>query len=418
MNDARVFATAIALAIVIPLLIAIAMAQERPEHPRIAAAKADLAAAQTGRQRALGGWAPEVTFSGSARRTYLSDEINSIVSPSQIGPRTEVSVTVSQPLFRRFTVFDELALAEAIVFGKEATLQRTINEVEAEGAVIDVRLWAAEASLEIRKRFEGYARRTADMVREKSEAKAQDPAELPRALERVARSKAQTVEAKSQALEAKAAYYRHWGIPPGRTPEPADKPACTSVDACMFEAEDGPVVRETIAGVFEAELQLSRVEMSRWARIDIVGSASRTDYSHGAGGTPYDQTTNEAEVGIRVLQPLFWGVEVDADHRRAKAQLEAARERRNAAIQRVRGEAREAWTAFVGATELEVAAAAQLRSSEDAINAIRQVYASGDVGIRDVLDAEENLASAELALIRARSEKSIELIKLNALLQN
>lgn len=194
------------------------------------------------------------------------------------------------------------------------------------------------------------------------------------------------------------------------------KPQPDDIKAWIRQARDNnPAVLTPQAALNAAEIEVIRNRVEYLPTLDMVASIGQ-NYSSGNLATPGDFATRASSrmAGIQLTVPLFAGGatrsrvnEAIANKNRAAAELEAAR--RQAAT-----DARQAYSNVIsGLAQIEALESA-VESSKSAIKGNQIGY---NLGIRmniDVLNAEQQLYTAQRDLVKARYDTLLQGLKLKA----
>ena len=341
---------------------------------------------------------PEHTrFSGDRRRASLGDDNGS--SDSLL--RKEAQLTLSQMLFDGFATRSEVERQTA----RASSAAYRVGE-----AAEFIGLDAAEAHLEVL-RYQEIVRlgdanlaeleRHLAQVRDLERAGRADSADIEQTVARIAQARATIAASRGSLADARATYEQIVGEPPAAltadTPPVAALPLDASA-AATDAAASNPSVLIAAADVDVAEAELRAARASYLPRLDAELSASAADDAGGIQGE---------DVGASALLVLRYNLfrggadiarEREAFHRANQSRAELDRTRRHAAE-----EARLSYNAL----ETARARAAALREEAEAQRRTRDAYAGQfELGLRDlldVLDAENQLFNARVALTTAAS---------------
>lgn len=178
---------------------------------------------------------------------------------------------------------------------------------------------------------------------------------------------------------------------------------------------NNPAVRAQIAALSAAQAGVRKYRAAYLPTLDLVASKNANS-SSGSLTTPNDFATraNSEQIGVQLAIPLFEGgathshvVEAIANMNKAAAELEVAR--RQAAT-----DAKQAYTAIMnGLAQIEALDSAVLSSHE----AVKGNQAGFKLGVHmniDVLNAEQQLFTAQRDLNKARYDTLLQGLKLKA----
>ncbi|WP_245591309.1 TolC family protein [Derxia gummosa] len=247
--------------------------------------------------------------------------------------------------------------------------------------------------------------------------------------------RAQLLLAETNAELARAALADLTGIAPERLAPhlpgtPAGRPTAAPSGASSLDATDSPgPLDHWLAEARDANPQLAlaatAAEIARqdararsaWASpsLDLVARTGRDrlagngDYGHSA------VSATSSVIGVQLTVPLFTGGmraarEAEALHLADKAEAEADNAR-----QTIARATRAAWLGVTAGTGRVAALDAALTASRARLDATRTGLEVGDRTTLDLLDAENDAAAAELALLRARADLLLNRLNLQAL---
>lgn len=195
---------------------------------------------------------------------------------------------------------------------------------------------------------------------------------------------------------------------PGAEPPPLDR--------VLSQARDNnPLVRMQLAGIDVAREEAAKFSAMASPTLDLVAQLGRERLS---GSGDFGDAGNRASngmIGVQLTIPLFTGGYRSARHEETlrladKAQSDASRVRQQVALQ-----ARATWLNLnVGAGRIAALTEAW-KASQARLDATRIGSQVGDRTTQDLLNAENDAASAELALLQGRIGLLLDRLRLAAL---
>eukprot|EP00657_Telonema_sp_P-1_P001330 TRINITY_DN1312_c0_g2_i1.p1 TRINITY_DN1312_c0_g2~~TRINITY_DN1312_c0_g2_i1.p1 ORF type:complete len:326 (-),score=63.88 TRINITY_DN1312_c0_g2_i1:127-1104(-) len=234
----------------------------------------------------------------------------------------------------------------------------------------------------------------------------------------VAQSEARLEGAKSTLLSAQATlassraqYRRVVGRTPATLETPNGKPELpgdldTAIELAM---ELSPGV---IAAEYGEKAASHAVNQAKGTLLPTVGvGASWSDVTNSGGvndaGVPVTDQSESKGIGVTVSVPLYAGGARYSDIRRAK-QLRSQRLMEIRQAERVAQErVFVAWDQYRAAVGQITSSEAQVRASEIALEGVRQEAYVGSRTTLDVLNAEQELLNARVALVRAQRDEFV-----------
>jgi outer membrane protein len=194
------------------------------------------------------------------------------------------------------------------------------------------------------------------------------------------------------------------------------KPESDDVKAWMEQArENNPAVLAPKAAVNAAEAEVSKNRAEYSPTLDLTASYGK-NYSSGNTNTPSDYETraNSRQLGVQINIQLYAGgttrshvIEAIANKNKAVAELEMARRQSGT-------DARQAYAAIVNGLAQVEALESAVESSKSAVNGNRIGYKLGIHMNIDVLNAEQQLYTAQRDLLKARYDTLFQGFKLKA----
>lgn len=328
-----------------------------------------------------GGGSPESSndsWSGSASASQLIFASGAVAASTRqaraniAGAEADYSGSVQQLLLDVTTAYAGLREAQAIV----AARQRTLENLETQRRYAKARFDA------------GVATRT----------------DLAQAEARLAQARTQYIQSQGSLAAANETYMRLIGRPAGALePVPAVAGLPTSLEqALQTGVEQSPTLVAARAAEDSADAAVSASYAARGPRISLEAGTSLSN--------DFDRTfsdSNSDSVGVRFSLPIFSGGAAASRTRQTKSLRQAAGLDRQAAERQLRETVTTAWTSVDTARAAYASAKEQLEAAE---LAYRGVTLEQDVGLRatvEVLDQENELLTARLALAAAERELAI-----------
>jgi outer membrane protein len=199
---------------------------------------------------------------------------------------------------------------------------------------------------------------------------------------------------------------------PGAEAAPVDTQALT---LWLADAEaHNPRLRMQIAAVEVARQEAAKSRGALSPSVDLVAQVGR---EHLSGSGDYGSASNASGnrmIGVQLSVPLYSGGMREARQQEAQHAVDKAQALADRARQQVAQEARSAWLGLtVGAGRVKALAQA-LASGRSRLDATRLGRQVGDRTTLELLNAENDAAGAELALLSARSELLMNRLRLAA----
>ncbi|MGE0742371.1 MAG: TolC family outer membrane protein [Hyphomonadaceae bacterium] len=376
-----------------------AMVTAAETNPTLAAQRQRLNATREALPQAWAQALPQVSVSASATASDR-DSDNAALD----GDRDETwssSANVSQLLFGSGRVLASTRAARAQIAGAVADYDLAFQTLllDVTRAYADVR--QAQAVVAARETTVSNLTRLFEYAQAQFEAGVVTRTDEAQAQARLAQARTQLTQAQGAMAAAVEAYRRLIGRPPsdlqpppGATGLPADLEA-----ALNLAVDNSPLLRSAMADTVLAD-----------ANVDVAAAQGRVnvtlDAGFGAGANFNDdlsETTSDS-VGVRVSVPLFQGGAIRSRTRQQRA-LRSAANLDLAATQRVLQEnVTNAWTGLISARSAVESAREQVEAAELAYEGVTLEQETGLRSTVEVLDQEQDLLNARLALAQAERD--------------
>ncbi len=359
--------------------------------------------------QARGGLRPSISLSGDA--SWSDREVTDGDANTPTSRSSGAGLSVSQPLYTGGRVSSGISAARADVLtgreglrGVEAQVLQTVIT-----AYVDVR--RDQERLRIATDNVAVLQRQLDEARARFEVGEITRTDVAQAEARFAGARASFSSAQAQLAISRASYAAVVGQNPGDlAPEPSLEgllPA--TVDEAFVAAEEANP--QVLAAEYSERSSAARLAATRAERRPTVSASGSVGYnaSNGFGGTggQFEDYSQIVSGSVTVRMPIFTGGLINSSVRAAternRADQLGIEEARRTALRTVS----QAWNSLVGARANLIANEEQVRATRIAFEGVRQ---EAQVGLRttlDVLNAEQELRNAELAMINARRDEYV-----------
>ena len=348
------------------------------------------------------------TASVQASVTTSATDPESVLSPN-LNNSSSATLSITQPIYTGGRVSTQIAATEADVMAGRENLRRVEESVL--GAVI-------QAYVDVRRdqeRLRIAQENVAVLQRQLEETKARfDVGELTRtdvaqAEARLAAAQAGLSSAQAQLAISRASYAAVVGQSPGDLePEPS---LANLLPATVDEAFDAAEKHnpQILAADYTEQASRARVAYARSQYLPTVSARLSLGASGFAAnsGSPFDNDSRTASASAVVTVPLFTGGLTESQVRQAQERNNTDRINIESARRSVLQSVSQAWNQLLGARANLISNEEQVRAATVAFEGVRQ---EAQVGLRttlDVLNAEQELRSAELALASAKHDEYV-----------
>ncbi len=379
--------------------------------PRLLAERAALRAVDEGVSRAQSGWRPTVSISGNVGRRYQNNTLGTGVSSSSSTFPAAAGLTLSQPLWRGGATEAETEAAENRVFAARATLVAVEQQVLLETATAYITVVRDQSVVGLSINNEQVLERQLQATRDRFEVGEVTRTDVAQAEARLADAAAERIRAEGNLEVSRADYQRSVGSLPGELSFPdleAFLPLPANEDeALAFAAQRNPDIISAGFGERAALFDISAAAAALMPQLSLDGALQRS-----WDPNSFFEESDTAQIVANVTVPLY---QSGAEYSRVRELRQTAVQRRRQlddARRAVREAAEQAWEELNAAEAGIRALESSVNANEIALEGVRQ---EADVGARtvlDVLDAEQELFEARVALVRAESESAVAAFRL------
>jgi outer membrane protein len=178
--------------------------------------------------------------------------------------------------------------------------------------------------------------------------------------------------------------------------------------------------RNPALGVAEARLRAARQEQNKTSTalspsLDLVAHIGRERLSGTGDFGGASNTSNNRAVGVQLAVPLYTGGWRSARQIEARALVDKAHADVERARQQVALQTRSAWLELAVGSGRQAALSSAALASQARLDATRVGLRAGDRTTQELLDAENDAAAADLALMQARVQLLTNRLRLSAL---
>lgn len=369
-------------------------------NPTLQAQRSVLRAADEGVPQARAGWRPNVEIVGDAGYRYQNND------PGTDGDRDlySANLRVTQSLFSGFGTVADVKRAKHSVRAERARLTITEQEVLLNAVRAYLNVVRDQAVLQLNINNEKVLNRQLEATRDRFNVGEVTRTDVAQAEARVARARADRVQARGDLRISRGVYVQIVGKEPGKVRKP---PSSTNLPSSLQESvqlslDSNPVV---LASLYDerAAWQNVRVVRSRLLpRVDLIGEGGRSIDQSAA-----DTTIDSAQITAQLTIPLYQRGSVSSEVREAKQVLSRNRQRLSEARRQSTEDANNAWESLVTARARIRSFNSEVRANRIALEGVQQEALVGSRTVLDVLDAEQELLDAQVNLVRAERDETV-----------
>ena len=381
------------------------LAELHKTNPDIAAAQAERDAAQADLRAARGALLPQVRVeaqTGTLEETLRIDGIPGEFSGTR-EPNSAAAI-IEQALFTSGRVSGAIGGAASLRNAAEANAEAVRQDVILSGVVVTADVVRDRGILAVREQNVVLAQERLSESQSRRNLGLSTVTDLKQAEARAALAQAESMSAAGALARAEAAYERVFGV---AAPTSLTLPAApsslpdTAEDAIALALQNSP---DLVTAEERAEAARFAVREARGSRLPQIGVEARAAY---ADGERFGEALGEAEqygVFLTGRMALWSGGSLDAQTRAAKARSNAARHQLLATDRIVRERTISAFSDTLTAEAVLAARAAQVVAAREARKGVTEEFKVGQRTRLDILDADLELANAEVARISAERD--------------
>jgi len=381
-------------------------------NPQLNAQRASARATDEGVAIALGGYRPRVTATSSLSEVYLENVTRIGVPPGFAKTAGENAVTTvgatgTQTLFNGFQTGNRTRQAESQVFAARETLRSTEQTVLLNAVTAYMNLLRDAAILELQRSNVNVLEATLRQTRDRFSAGEVTRTDVAQAESRLAGGRSQLLTAESNYTTSKAQYRQVVGVEPGRLTAamPVDRFSPRTLEASRARAlSEHPTITLANYNMDAAVYQVKIAEGALYPTLQLVGSVAK---SFGSTTQLNNLQQFSASVAGQLSVPLYQGGQEYATIRQAKETLGQRRLDLETARDQVVSNVTQSWGQLEAAKAQIESTTAQVNAAEIALNGVREEARVGQRTTLDVLNAQQDLVNARVALVTAQRDRVV-----------
>ena len=394
-----------------------ALAYAYQNNPQLEAQRAQLRAADEGVPQALAGYRPKASLTtgvGYQRLNSLTREISSTTAPGsvasyfkQTGHNTPQSygVTITQNIFNGYQTNNKVRQAESLVLAARETLRATEQIVLLGAVTAYINLLRDSAILDLQHRNKEVLEEQLRQTRLRMQSGNVTATDVSQAEARLNVARTQVFGAEANYAGSRALYREVIGLDAGKLVPAAtiDRFAPAKMtDAIARAIANHPTVAVARYNVDAAILQTKISEGALYPTVNLVGTAQKS----------YETSLNQLEtfsasVGGQMTVPLYQGGSEYSLIRQAKETQGQKQIEFSVARDRARTAVLQAWAQVEAAKNSLGSSRAQVKAAEAALNGVREEARLGQRTTLDVLNAQQELVNARIAVVSAERDRVV-----------
>jgi outer membrane protein len=386
-------------------------------NPQLNSQRALVRATDENVPTALAGYRPKASITASIGFQSLSSKIKEIGSTTplnapasyftQSGTNTPhgVGATVTQTLLNGFQTSNRTRLAEGQVFAARETLRNIEQTVLLNAATAYMNLLRDAGILELQRSNLDVLTEQLRQTRLRLESGNVTATDVSQAEARLATGRTQVFAAEANYQSSRAVYRQVIGLEPGKLAPaaPVDRFSPHSLpDAIGVATAQHPNVATAQYNVDIAILQVKIAEGALYPTVSLQGTVQRNVET-----TLTAMQNFNATVAGQLSIPVYQGGAEFAAIRQAKETQGQRQMDLNVARDQVRMSAQQAWAQLDAAKSSIESTKKQVAAAEAALNGVREEARLGQRTTLDVLNAQQELVSARVAMVSAQRDRLV-----------
>ena len=393
-----------------------ALVQAYQNNPSLNAQRAALRAADENVPQALSGYRPKLSVTASGGYNYssvLSHSVNQQVFPNTVSYNNvaanfasrSIGATATQTLYNGFQTANRTRQAESQVMGARETLRVTEQQVLLDAATAYMNLLRDQAILDLNRRNVEVLTEQLKQTRDRFNVGEVTRTDVAQAESRLAAGRSQLLQAQSNYITSQANYRRVIGVNPGRLDPgtPVDRLSPATLPRAITAGEtESPSVLASMYGVDIAELAVKISEGALYPNLGLTASATKS-------WDPLFNINKETNISIlgTLTVPIYQGGTEYSAIRQSKETLGQQRLNLDVNRDQARATVVQSWGQLDAAKAQIESTTAQVNAAEIALNGVREEARVGQRTTLDVLNAQQELVNARVALVTAQHDRVV-----------
>lgn len=390
-----------------------ALVRAYQNNPQLNAQRAQVRSTDENVPQALSGYRPRVSVTGSAGYQYTDTNTTAGGSPNVLvhteihgtnAPRS-VGATISQTLFNGQQTANRTRAAESQVSGSREALRVLEQSVLLSAATIYMDYLRDSAIVEVQRSNTRVLEQTLKQTRDRFNVGEVTRTDVAQSEAQLAAGRTQQLTAESNLNTTRSNFRRVIGNEPEQLA--AGSPVDRYLPGTLISAIDLGLTQNpnVTAAMYGIDVNYLQVRINEGALLPTVTLQAAVQQSYEQSLTIYRSFGASAVAQLSV--PVYQGGAEYSLIRQSKENL--AQQRLN--LEQVRDQARasvvQAWGQLLAGKAQVSSAQAQVAASEIALNGVREEAKAGQRTTLDVLNAQQALVNARVALVTAQHDRVV-----------
>jgi len=390
-----------------------ALVRAYQSNPQLNAQRASVRATDEGVPQALSGYRPKIAVTASAGYQYTDVNTTQGGSPTAIvrteihgaNPPRSAGVTIAQTLYNGQITANKTRSAESAVSGAREGLRVLEQTVLLNAATIYMDYLRDAAIVEVQKSNVRVLEQTLKQTRDRFNVGEVTRTDVAQSEAQLAAGKTQELQAESNLVTTRANFRRIIGNEPDNLApgSPVDRFIPPSLpQAVELSLIENPNVTAAMYGV---DVNFLQVKINEGALLPVVTLQGSVQQAYEQTMTTYRAFGASAVAQLTV--PVYQGGAEYSLIRQSKESLAQQRLNLETTRDQTRSNTVTAWGQLVAGKAQVASAQSQVTASEIALNGVREEAKAGQRTTLDVLNAQQALVNARVALVTAQHDRVV-----------
>jgi outer membrane protein len=384
------------------------------DNPQLNAQRASVRSTDENVPQALSGYRPKVNLTASVGYQYTDtlttaggDETHLVRSEVHgTDPPRAVGLTVNQTLFNGNQTANKTRAAESQVSGAREALRVLEQTVLLNAATIYMDYLRDSAIVEVQKSNVRVLEETLKQTRDRFNVGEVTRTDVAQSEAQLAAGKTQELTAESNLVTTRSNYRRIIGVEPSNLApgSPVDRFLPKTLPAAVeLSLVENPNVT---AAMFGIDVNFLQVKINEGALLPTVSLQASVQQAYEQQMTI--QRSFGASAVVQASVPIYQGGVEYSMIRQSKENLAQQRLNLDMTRDQTRANTVTQWGALQAGKAQVASAQAQVTASEVALNGVREEAKAGQRTTLDVLNAQQTLVNARVALVTAQHDRVVD----------
>lgn len=381
-----------------------ALSQAWLSNPQLQAERATLAASGEQVEQAKGQYYPQVKVFGAVGAAHQDVDTGGLFPVDTIILNTRsVGLEIDQPLYAGGKIDASVAAARHKMTAQEAGMHATEESVLLTAASAYMDVVQDQAVLELEQNNQHVLQQALDAAQASFDNGEVTHTDVDQAKARLAGAEAAVIQARGALRAAQAHYQQVIGEPPEALSTPAaltGLPASED-DALQLARQNYQVLAaRAVAAAADSEVEVSKSVLKPSVMLSGQVSAAHEP------SFPFEKY-NTRSIMLEFSMPIYSGGSNLAQVRAAQRQADSRHDDALNAERAARDQAIQAWQSYQTAKAGLDAITVQITAAQSAYDGVKAEYKEGERTTLDVLNAEQELLSAQVNRLRAQRDEIV-----------